>query len=50
MRKEVEDVKKMGEDKIGEVEKIKSELSKKNQEVKILHKALVRIKKLFLSI
>lgn len=42
LRKEVEDIKKSNEDKLLELEKVKNDINKKNQEIKILHKALVR--------
>lgn len=42
LRKEVEDAKKLFEDKNEEIEAIKNEIHKKNQEIKILHKALVK--------
>jgi chromosome segregation ATPase len=42
LRKEVEDIKKLSEDKLVELEKIRNDINKKNQEIKILHKALVK--------
>jgi chromosome segregation ATPase len=42
LRKEVEDIKKLSEDKLIELEKIRNDINKKNQEIKILHKALVK--------
>jgi chromosome segregation ATPase len=43
LRKELEDIKKLSEDKNADFEKIKNDFNKKNQEIKILNKALVRI-------
>lgn len=43
LRKEVEESKKMFEEKNEDIEAIKNEVHKKNQEIKILHKALVII-------
>ncbi len=41
LRKEIEDMKKVNDERVSETEKIKSEMQRRNQEIKILNKALV---------